>query len=103
VIGREIRRLLLGLVAYGNPHSAPSASTDILRARALSYAGVCTVDNGELAPMCGCPWTLRDGKNNGVIDTLPHDTPWEDITGELSFDYSNADAEAAQDELEKKP
>lgn len=61
-IGREIRRLLLSLVAPGHDDSGPWSNygTDALRRRALEVAGICWLDPGEMTPKCGCDWSPED-------------------------------------------
>lgn len=66
VVGLEIRRLLLGLHRPGHTvederDGVHSHGTDEMRMRALSIAGICSLDNGEIAPGCGCGWTADGG------------------------------------------
>lgn len=63
-VGLEIRRLLLSL--RHPDHRLDSEynghyGTDLMRREALQIAGICSLDNGELAPMCCCGWSEDGG------------------------------------------
>lgn len=58
--GQEIRRLLFELRASDHGHDSSNYETDALRRRALEIAGICWLGPGEMAPMCGCEWSLED-------------------------------------------
>lgn len=66
LIGLAIRTLLLTLRA--DDHSAEeelrgvlSHKTDWLRSVALKYAGICSLEQGALAPACSCGWSEETG------------------------------------------